>query len=353
MARRSACLPILLLLVLLLPGLPSTVRAADLFGRAEPRANAAETVAPSPPAATPSFLALPAPLKALAGRATAAQSRLNAELRGQLQLARDGSSWRPALAIMTIAFLYGVFHAVGPGHGKLVVGSYFLTRRARILHGLAMSGSAALVQSLSAILLVSLLAAVLELGAKRILAEAAVLEVASYGIITLLGLWMAWGVVGRRACCAHAGEAGHAPGAGCGHDHHHDHDHDHDHDHRSPAVPSPRGEMLRVLSAGAAVGLRPCSGAILVLLFTLANDIYPVGIAATFAMGLGVAITVSVVSLGTLGLHRSLSALGERHAALADRLRQGAALAGAMVITVFGLLQLLGIWSGLITPMAG
>ena len=273
------------------------------------------------------------------------QSRLNAELRGQLRLARDGDSWGPALAIIGISFLYGVFHAVGPGHGKVVVGSYFLTRRARILHGLAMSGSAALVQSCSAILLVSLLAAFLELGAKQILAQAAILEIASYGVITLLGLWMVWGVLSRRRCCAHADEAAHVHGPACGHDHDHDHQHDHDHDRR--------GDLLRVLMTGAAVGVRPCSGAILVLLFTLANDIYPIGIAATFAMGVGVAITVSVVSLGTLGLHRSLSRLGERRAALAGRLRQGVALAGAAFITLFGVLQLLGIWSGLIVPMAG
>lgn len=347
MARRAACLPVVFVLIALLQGLSTAGWAADMFGRAEPPENSAAAPTPVPPAPPPAF-DLPAPLKALVGRATAVQSRMNAALRGQLQQARTGVSWRPALAIVAISFLYGVFHAVGPGHGKVVVGSYFITRRARVLHGLAMSGSAALVQSLSAILLVSLLAAVLELGAKQILDEAATLEIASYGVITLLGLWMAWGVLSRRACCAHAGEAGHVHGADCQHEHH-----DHDHDHGPAAVPSPRGELLRVLSTGAAVGLRPCSGAILVLLFTLANDIYPIGIVATFAMGLGVAITVSVVSLGTLGLHRSLSSLGDRHAAVADRLRQGAALAGAAIITLFGVLQLVGIWSGVIVPMAG
>jgi ABC-type nickel/cobalt efflux system permease component RcnA len=355
MARRSVCLPIVFVLAVLLQSWPATAWAADMFGRAEAPANHDEAANPEPPpAAIPAFT-LPAPIRALVGRATAVQSRLNSELRGQLQLAREGSSWRPALAIVTISFLYGVFHAVGPGHGKVVVGSYFLTRRARVLHGLAMSGSAALVQSLSAIALVSLLAAVLELGAKQILEQAAALEVVSYGVITLLGLWMAWGVLSRRTCCAHGEEPGHVHDAACQHDDHHDHaqyDHAH-HDHAALPAPRQRSELLRVLSTGAAVGLRPCSGAILVLLFTLANDIYPVGIVATFAMGLGVAITVSAVSLGTLGLHRSLSVLGERNAAMADRLRQGAALTGAAVITLFGLLQLVGIWSGLITPMAG
>jgi ABC-type nickel/cobalt efflux system permease component RcnA len=351
MARRFFRLPTILLAAALALGQPGLSGAADLFGRAEPAASEGQSAdKPSTETTTPG-IALPGPLKAAVAWATSMQSQMNADLRGQLRLARDGSSWRPAVAIVSIAFLYGVFHAVGPGHGKLVVGSYFLTRRSRIAHGLAMSGSAALVQACSAIALVSLLAAILDLGARQILVQAANLEIASYGVITLLGLWMAWGVISRRTCCAHADETDHVHGADCQHDHHHDHHHDHAH---SPAAPTEQGgELLRVLIAGAAVGVRPCSGAILVLLFTLANGIYPIGIVATFAMGAGVAITVSAVSLGTLGLHRSLSKLGEQRSELALRLRQGVALAGSAFITLFGLLQLLGIWSGLIVPMAG
>ena len=297
--------------------------AADMFGRPESPPDA-----PPPAAALPE---LPAPLRTLIGRSLAIQSRLNAELRGQLREARRDDSWRPALAITMISFLYGVFHAIGPGHGKIVVGSYFLTRRARLLHGIAMSGAAALIQALSAVLLVTLAAALWEMGSGQLLSYAADLETASYGVISLIGLWLAWGVLRPRPCCGHAHEPGH--------DHH-----------RQPAEAP---NLLRVLATGGAVGLRPCSGAILVLLFTLANDIYPIGILATFAMGLGVAITVSAVSLASFGVHRSLSGLSHHGHAAANRLRQAVAMAGAVFITLFGLLQLLGIWSGVITPMAG
>ena len=101
---------------------------------------------------------------------------------------------------------------------------------------------------------------------------------------------------------------------------------------------------------GGAVGLRPCSGAILVLLFTLTNGIFWVGIVSTLAMGCGVAITVSAVSLGVLGVQRGLSQLG------ADRLlrvRQTLALGGAGLIALFGALQLYGLWTGLIPAIAG
>jgi ABC-type nickel/cobalt efflux system permease component RcnA len=244
------------------------------------------------------------------------------------------------------SFLYGVFHAVGPGHGKLVVGSYFLTRRARLAHGLSMSLSAALVQACSAILLVGVLTALFDIGTRTILNHAALLESVSYAAIAGLGLWMGWGVISGRACCEH--EQPHSEQHGlscdCGHDHGHHQDGDRG---------SRRAEWWRVLSTGAAVGLRPCSGAILVLLFTLANGIFGIGVIATFAMAAGVALTVAVVSLGTLGLHRWLSRLGGADHRLAGRGRKLAALCGALLIAVFGLLQLLGILTGVITPMAG
>lgn len=345
---------------LLFAGALGPAAAADMFGRPEaPRAQADAPVAP-PSALAPAPAAgasLPAPLRDLLGRSLAIQSRLNGELRAQLQLAKQGRSLRPAFIIVLLSFLYGVFHAVGPGHGKVVVGSYFLTRRARLLHGLAMSGAAALVQAVSAVVLVGLLAAVLDLGSREILAQAASLETFSYGVIVALGLWMGWGVITRRSCCDHAEDEDHH--AGCDHAHHSEHHHHHHHtvghadEHADEGGRARRSELAKVLATGAAVGLRPCSGAILVLLFTLANQIFPIGIVATFAMGLGVAITVSVVSLTTLGVHRSLTSLGEHRRALAERLRQGAALAGAAFITLFGVLQLVGIWTGIITPMAG
>src|SRR3546814_12681543 len=110
----------------------------------------------------------------------------------------------------------------------------------------------------------------------------------SYGAIMLLGLWMAWGIASGRHHChthGHAHDHGHDHG---GHDHHHDHDHAHDHTYR-PAL----RQRWPLLMTSVAVGLRPCSGAILVLLFTLANGMLLTGVVSTFAMAFGVALTSS------------------------------------------------------------
>lgn len=350
-------LPLLVVLTAILAVSPAPSRAADMFGKPDNADAQAAPVTQSPDMLAPN---LPEPLRGALTALVAVQSDLNARIRADLRAVRDEGGLKPALAIILLSFLYGVFHAVGPGHGKVVVGSYFLSRRARLLHGLAMSGSAALVQSVSAILLVGLLALVLESSSGEIMSRAGQLEMFSYAAICALGLWMAWGVVSGRTCCEHH-DHGHDHGhshdhdhesghCGCGHDHGHEHEHDHAHEHHAPAATTARPEWLQVLLTGGAVGLRPCSGAILVLLFTLANGIFWVGVVSTLAMGLGVAITVSLVSLGMLGLQRGLSRLGAERA---QRLRQGLALAGAILIALFGGLQLYGLWSGLIPAIAG
>lgn len=338
----------------------TSATALDYFGHPDtpPAADA-----PATPRSSSPFANLPAPLRQGLAVTLAWQGTLNAAIREQLQAEKQGGGVKPALLIVLFSFLYGVFHALGPGHGKVVVGSYFLTRRARILQGLAMSGWAAFVQSMSAIVLVGGLAALLNLSARRILDQAAMLEAVSYGAMTMLGLTLTWRTL---------------RGEGCGHSQADDGDaatDDAPPNYRLATASAARGAaglarhdacgcppiVLRagpgaaawktMLTTGTVVGLRPCTGAILVLLFCLANELFPVGVLATFAMGVGVALTVTAVSLASLGMNRLFprSHDGERRA----RWHRVVSFAGAAAIALFGLLQLLLAWTGQLTPMAG
>ncbi len=289
-----------------------------------------------PPPAPPPGAELPEPLRSLAAWGFGLQRQLNGEMRAHLAAIRDGGGMAPALALMLAAFLYGVFHAVGPGHGKVVIGSWLVSRRARVAYGLSACFLSAAVQAVTAIVVVLVLAAAAALAPRDILAQAAWLEVASYGLIAVMGLVMAWNVIRGRHACGHDhhdhGGHGHAY---CGHGHHHHHHHDHQHE-----------ESPRTLWAmAAAIGFRPCSGAILVLLFTLANGMLWVGVAATFAMAAGVGLTVSGIGLSALGLNRLLGrgAARSRHG---ETLRKALSLAGAAAITLLGVTLLLGSLQG-------
>ncbi|MCR6630716.1 MAG: ABC transporter [Magnetospirillum sp.] len=283
-----------------------------------------------PPAPVPGG-ELPEPLRSLAAWGFGLQRQLNGEMRAHLAALKEGGSIQPALALMTAAFLYGVFHAVGPGHGKVVIGSWLVSRRARVTWGLAACGLSALAQAVVAIAVVAVLAGLAALAPKDILAQAAWLEVGSYGLIAAMGLAMGWNTLRGRHACGHdhSHDHGHAC---CGHDHHHHH-HDEAEDRRT------------LWAMAAAIGFRPCSGAILVLLFTLANGLFAVGIAATFAMAAGVGLTVSGIGLSALGLNRLLDR-GAGRSRHADTLRKALSLAGAGAITLMGVVLLLGAVQG-------
>ena len=331
-----------LLLAVLLIALAPFVRPAqadDYFGRPEVAAGAPAIAAPAP---IESRITLPEPFRAILGAAISFQSSLNARLRANLDQVATGSRLAPDLAIIFASFLYGILHAIGPGHGKVVVASYLTTRRTRFVHALSMSGIVAATQALSAIVLVAIFAAVFGTTGKAILDRAGTIEIASYAALILMGLWMAWQAVkpGPRVCgCGHDHGHGH-------HDHHHhDHGHGHGHDHEDD-----RKSLAQLFATGSLAGLRPCSGAILVLLFTLANGIFWVGVLSTLAMGFGVALTVAAVSIGAVGLNRAVAGRGGRWS---DRLGRAGTLAGALVIIGFGSAAIYAISTGMVAPLMG
>ena len=102
------------------------------------------------------------------------------------------------------------------------------------------------------------------------------------------------------------------------------------------------GGWLRGLGAILAVGLRPCSGAILILVFALAQGLFWAGVAATFVMGLGTAITVAaiaVMAVSAKDLAGRLSGAREGGGALIMR---GVEFGAAGLVLLFGVGLLLG-----------
>lgn len=286
---------------------------------------------------------LPDPLRTAVQGINRVQADLSRRMTGQLQQVRDGGSVAVTAWLCLIAFVYGVLHAAGPGHGKLVVASYFLGRRARIVHGVTMAFGAAMIQAMAALLLVGIPVVALDMTRTAALGSLRFLEAGSYGLMMVVGLLLLVRAVRGTPCCSH-GPGPNAQEVACSH-HHHDHHHDGCGHHQDGhgAVSSLAGFRLLTL----AVGCRPCAGAVLVLLFALANDIVPAGVAAVLAMAVGVALTTSATGLIGIGTRFGLeSVLGAhpRWAALAGR---GLALAGALLVTLAGGLLFLASLNGL------
>ena len=249
-----------------------------------------------------------------------------------------------AFGLLTVSFLYGIFHAAGPGHGKAVISSYLLADGSTYRRGLALTAAASALQALTAIALVGIAAIALGATAQAMNATVRVIELGSYALIVTFGLYLTW-QKGRALVAAWRGqEPHHHHDHAHGHHHpgHHDHGHDHSHG-PEPAELKGKGWFRRGLTAVVAVGARPCSGAILVLVFALSQGIFWIGVLATFVMAFGTAITVAAVaSLALLarGLARRFAGRSGGKGMIAFHALE---VAGALVIVAFGALLITGL----------
>ena len=314
--------------------------------------------APRPPAAP----ALPAG-GGLFGWVLAKQAELYLQFRTLIRAAKtDGSA---VFSLLAISFFYGIFHAAGPGHGKAVISSYLIANQETWRRGVVLSFASAMVQAVVAVAVVGIAAALLGATSRTLCKTDWVIEVASYSLIIAVGARLLWVKGGGFLAAVRTLRAAPLPapvGAAVterhehhdhhGHDHHdHDHDHGHahhhdeacDHDHGpDPASLAGPGGWRRGLSAIFAVGLRPCSGAILVLVFALAQGLFWAGAAATFVMGIGTAITVAAIATIAVGARGVAAKMAASRAGYGTLLMRGIEAGAAALIIAFGALLLAG-----------
>ncbi|MGY4232148.1 nickel/cobalt exporter [Bradyrhizobium sp. USDA 4449] len=294
----------------------------------------------------------------LIGWLLAKQSEFYRQMSSTIRAAKsDGSAvW----TLLFISFAYGIFHAAGPGHGKAVIASYLVANRETARRGIALSFASALMQSLAAISIVGISAWILNATAKTMCKAEGAIEIASYALIALFGLRLVW-VKGRTFLRALQVAQPVPALAGVPHDHHdhhdhHHHDHGHDpahahhhhgHDHvhdehcghshgPTPSELAGPGGWRRGFAAILTVGIRPCSGAILVLVFTLAQGLFWAGIAATFLMGLGTAITVAVIAVMAVSAKDVAGRLSAGRDGGGALLMRGVELGAAALVLLFG-----------------
>lgn len=295
-------------------------------------------------------LAGPGWLSSFFGSVSVWQSHFYRQLTGAVRAwqADGGAAW----ALMGLSFAYGVFHALGPGHGKAVISSYVLANRQTARNGALLALASSLIQALVAIVMVAVLAVVFNATAATMNEATRWLELASYALVTLLGVWLVW-IKAVRPLLRRAGARGLADAQGHAHAHHHGHDHnDHHHDHDCGCghahVPAPEQvagplNWRRAGSAILAVGLRPCSGALIVLVFALSQGFFMAGVASALAMGLGTGLTVAALAGLAVAAGGAATRLGSRmSSAGAAWLRYGIEALAATAVLLLGVMLLGG-----------
>lgn len=259
---------------------------------------------------------------------------------------KSGSKSTAAWTLLSISFLYGVFHAAGPGHGKAVVTGWLLATENELKRGLFIAFLSALIQALTAIVVVSALLLFVSGASAMARDVASFLESASYMMIAVMGLylvWNGWTSFQRRPQTPQTppgpfelvsrpeASDGHIHDENCGHAH-------------APAASDVRGDwsLSRAFAMAFAVGIRPCSGAILVLVASNTLGLYWAGVASTLAMGFGVFLTIAfIASLAVYAKSSAIKFVGVDNPSAAFVVRWGKMVVG-LAIAGFGALLFLG-----------
>jgi ABC-type nickel/cobalt efflux system permease component RcnA len=247
-----------------------------------------------------------------------AQRAFQKKMAAALRALKTADAMSAALFLVGMSFLYGIFHAAGPGHGKAVISSYMLANKTTLRRGILIAVLAAMVQAISAVTLVGTLVLIMKSAGVEIRQMVHRFEMVSALLIAAAGLYFLTVHVRRQFVSQYtAGDCV----AG------------------SDEMPDPRTlekklALRELISIVFAVGIRPCTGAIIVLLFSLRLGILWAGIISAFVMAAGTAITVSALASLAVG-SRELAArfAGSRWT---DRFYDYATIAACLLVTVVG-----------------
>lgn len=255
------------------------------------------------------------------------QRVVNAEVATHMNAIETGEELGAVFLGLAIAFAYGVVHAFGPGHGKFVIITYFMGREVNIGRGIMVSIQVAIVHVIAAIIVVWLADVVLKAGFGIGLAEVPGVRAGSFLIIACIGLYMLYQAV--RISLGYAPVDG-----GHGHSHGHSHGgHSHGHGH---------GGALEGGLLAFAAGVVPCPGAVLIMLYAVANDmIYP-GFILVAAMSVGIGLTICSLGVGAILARRTAVRLMESSGVSGGGvavLRQTFNYGGAIIVTMIGLVS--------------
>ena len=226
------------------------------------------------------------------------------------------------ISLVIFSLIYGVLHALGPGHGKVVIATFLATHPSRVRTSIRLTLLASLLQGSVAIVLVTVMLVLLKTSSRQLHLSSFWLEKGSYLLVIGLGvmigyralraLWLALRPRPTPVFRAFQPQHQHDEHCGCGHAH----------------LPTPqqmngnvswKTQMLVVVS----MGLRPCSGAIMMLLFAKVIGVYGWGILSAAVMALGTALTISAIGL-----------LVQQARSVAQRLAQPGAGAGIMRLLI-------------------
>ena len=239
------------------------------------------------------------------------QRKLNQDITELSKELKEKKSAKPIFIILFITFVYGLVHALGPGHGKTITFSYFLSERAEVKKGIMVGTLIGFLHAGSALILVLVLYFIIQQSFLRPIEELSrIIKLISYGLITLIGLFLlSKTIIGFRK--EKRAEKG---------------------------IDDSSVTNKSIIPFAFAVGIIPCTGAVIVLLFSISMGILWLGIISTLCMALGMATTISLVGVSTILAKKGVTKFIINRPKVNMILQTTLSIIGALLIILFGIL---------------
>lgn len=255
----------------------------------------------------------PGPIERLMAMVRDIQKQLTLKLNGFGMDIRTDPFGKALWMFLALSFLYGIVHAVGPGHGKTVVCSYFLANPGSLFTGAVMGNVITFVHMGSAAVAVSIAYLIFSTGMGGFAEASRALQPASYALLALMGVFLTIKAIRDIA------RGGLLTDVSCEH-----------------AMPAKDDNLRRVLTVSMVTGLVPCPGAAVILAFSIGQNVLWAGIAAIVAMAVGMGLTTTLFAWAAVALRSATLRLSTANRTVFNWVYAILSVCGAAAIALFG-----------------
>ncbi len=246
----------------------------------------------------------PAIVSYVINKITPVQYQLRKNITGLVNDLKDKKSSKTLLILICIAFMYGLIHALGPGHGKIITFSYFLSKKSSVSKGIFLGNLIAFLQVSSAILIVGIIYFIIKKTFLTTFEDIRrILQLMSYALISLMGIFLF-----SKYFYKHKKESG----------------------------MKLDGDSSNIIPIAVSIGVVPCPAAVIILLFSISVDMLMIGVILSLFMAAGMAFTISCVGISSIIARNNIGKIFSENENVNEKIHMYAGLIGSFFIFLIG-----------------
>lgn len=239
------------------------------------------------------------------------QQQLREKMSNLIREAKTKKSLTPLFILIVSAFAYGVVHSAGPGHGKAVALSYILSCKPSVYQGLIFGNLVALTHGFSGLFFVLTVKYLLQTSFSASLETmTSITQITSYSLITCLGLIIFFTSIYKWIK-------------------------------KKTVLQAPRSKLfVNPFITAIAVGIIPCPGVIMVMLFAISMDLTWLGILLGTTISLGMASTITLIVMAGMSGKTAVLALASNHSKMLSLLEHTIEAVAGLLMACLGFILL-------------